>query len=89
MPVNREELRKVVLGWKILQGVEKENKAWDQVHFPRLSKSAKNLLILFGFEGALECMEYIFWYCKRNKLGCTLETIVKMSDLYRESIGGK
>ena len=87
--VSCSELQKVVLGWKILTGVDPNNKEWDKVHFPRLSKSAKNLLILFGLEGALDCMEFVFNYMKSQKLDCTLETIVKRSDLYREKCGGK
>jgi hypothetical protein len=86
--VNREDLRKVVLGWKILTGIDPNDKAWDQVHFPRVAKSAKNLLILFGLDGALDCMEYVFNHMKKNKMDFTIETIVKRSDLYREKIGG-
>lgn len=83
---NREELRQIIKGWKILTGIDPDDKNWDRVHFPRLSKSAKSLLCLFGFDGAIDCMEYVFNHMKKENLDCTLETIVKRSDLYRERI---
>lgn len=84
-------LQKVVKGWKILNGIPtegEESKSWDQVHFSRNAKAAKSLLNLFGYPGAVFCMEFIFDLQAKNKMDCTLETVVKRSDLYREKIGG-
>ena len=83
---NQNELRQIMKGWKILTGIDPNDKAWDKVHFSRLSKSAKNLLNLFGYDGAIDCMEFVFNHMKKINMDCTLETIVKRSDLYREKI---
>lgn len=86
----REEtgIQKIVKGWKLLNGIPTDgppSQAWDKVHFPRHAKGAKSLLTLFGsWEEAVKAMEYVYWGLKEKKLDCTLETIVKHSDKYRE-----
>lgn len=85
------QIQKVVKGWKMLNELPiegPESAEWDKVHFPRHAKSAKSLLGLFGYEGAINCMEHVFWEMKNKKLSCTIETIVKHSDLYREKLAG-
>lgn len=81
------DLQKVVKGWKLLNGVPVvglESSAWDRVQFARCSKAASQLLDLFGYPGAVNAMEYVFDWLKSKKLDCTLETIVKHSDKFRE-----
>lgn len=84
------ELQKIVKGWKLITEIPvkgPESTDWDKVHFARNAKSAKSLLTLFGYEGAVECMAFVYNYMKDKKLDCTLETVVKRSDLYREKMG--
>jgi hypothetical protein len=86
------ELQKVVKGWKFLNGLPTdgpESQAWDRVHFARHAKSAKSLLDLFGYEDAVNCMEYVFSEMSKKKLTCTIETIVKHSDSFREKLAGR
>lgn len=90
-PQKETEIQKIVKGWKILTNIPiegDESKAWDKAHFARNAKSAKFLLDLFGYKDALSCMEFVFDYMKDKKLDCTLETIVKRSDLFREQLAG-
>lgn len=79
----------VVKGWKQLVGVPiegPESAGWDKVHFPRHAKAAKALLDLFGAPGAaLEATRYVYKHLTSQNLTCTLETVVKHSDLYRSS----
>lgn len=91
LPENKKpltDIQKIVMGWKILNSIPTEgedSKAWDKVHFPRCAASAKSLLTLFGsVDSAVEAMEYVYMNLKGKRLDCTLETIVKRSDLYRE-----
>lgn len=81
------DVQKVIKGWKILTNIPTEgpeSKSWDQVHFARNAKSAKLLIDLFGYDAAVRCMEYIFYWMQERKLDCTLETVVKRSDIFRE-----
>lgn len=84
------DIQKVVKGWKILNGIPTEGPEsvdWDKVHFPRHAKSAQSLLTLFrNLDEALNCMEFVFDHLTKKKLSCTIETIVKHSDIYREKL---
>ena len=90
--VDREKILFLIKAWKILNNLPLEGeqaKTWDRIYFPRLVKSAKHLIMLFEFENAVNCMEYVFNHMKRNNLDCTLETIVKRADLYQEQLAGR
>ena len=80
------DVQKVILGWKAIKGIPMDDKGWDKVFFKRYSSAAKDLLELFGLDGAMDCMEYI--HDKMDEIGktCMLETVVKLSDMYREKI---
>lgn len=71
--------QKVVLGFKCMMGIDKNNKNWDLVYFPRFSKPAKELLKLFGndYEKAWECIEDVVRKLENKNLSWTPETIVK------------
>jgi hypothetical protein len=91
-PRKETDLQKIVKGWKMLNDIPiegPESKAWDKVHFARVAKSAQSLLGLFGFEEAINCMEFVFYHFKKIKMDCTIETIVKRSDLFREQLAGR
>jgi len=85
------EVQKVILAWKAIIGVADGDKGWDRVFFRRYSKPAKDLLDLFGLEQAIECMEYLHDELTNNDRTHTLETIVKLSDTFREKLakGGR
>lgn len=89
------DIQMVVKGWKMLTNIPTEgpeSSAWDKVHFARCAKPAKSLMELFGvngWEGAVEAMEYVYMTLTAKKLSCTLETVVKHSDLYREYKAGR
>jgi hypothetical protein len=92
IPVD-ENIKKVIHGWKILNQIPtdgEQGEAWDLVHIPKLKLPASELISLFGdWEKATEAMEYVFMRMKSKKLDCTLNTIVKHSDLYREYKNGQ
>lgn len=86
------DIQLVVKGWKLLNNIPTEgddSKSWDKVYFPRYAKSVKSLLSLFGYEDAVQCMEFVFDHMKKSKLSCTIETVVKHADLYREKLSGR
>ncbi len=83
--VNRDDLMKIVYVFKMCQGVEKEDKGWDRVYFPRFSKPAKELLQLLGdWKAAADCVQEI--YEKYTSLGftVTMETIIKHATEWRK-----
>ena len=86
---NLEDIRRLVNGWRILIGVPDEmSKGWNKVYYPRFSKRVTELLTVFGdWETAFDAMQYIHDYMKRNELDCTLDTVVKRTDLYMEVMG--
>lgn len=88
--IQETDIQRIVKGWKVLNGIPIEgpdSASWDKVHFPRHAKSANALLTLFGSRvEALDCMEHVFGEMQRKKLSATIETIVKHSDLYRETL---
>ena len=89
-PQNKQtEIQKIIQAWKLTKNIPiegTESKAWDQVFFARYSKTAKQLLLLFGYEQAVGCIEFISNYMESRDLDYTFETILKRSDLFREQI---
>lgn len=88
----REEIRELIKAWKVLKEIPiegQESRAWDMVHFARYSKSAKQLILLFGFDEAINCIDYMAHHFDKEGLDYTIETIVKRSDLFREQMGRK
>lgn len=87
-----DDVKRVIHGWKILNQIPTdgpESFSWDSVHIQKLKYPANDLISLFGdWEKATEAMEYVFMNMKSKKLDCTLNTIVKHSDLYREYKNG-
>lgn len=87
---SQSDIARVVNAWKVLKGLPMEGQAsknWNAVHFRRNARSAKQLITLFdGWEGAVDCLQFV--YEKLEDIGCTftMETIVKHSDSYREHI---
>lgn len=81
------DIQKVIEGWKVLTGIDRNDKGWDKVHYPRYAKSAKSLLTLFGsVDRAWECMEHVYNELRSKKLECTIETVVKRSDTFKEQL---
>ena len=84
------DVQKVIQAWKLMKDIPlegQESKAWDQVFFPRYSKTAKSLLLLFGYEDAVRCIEFVCNYMDSKDLDYTFETVLKRSDLFREQMG--
>jgi hypothetical protein len=89
-PKPENDVQRVVKAWKMMTGIPTEGEAsaaWDKVHFPRHAKSASALIELFGSRTeAIYCMEHVYAEMTKKKLTCTIETCVKHSDLYRETL---
>jgi len=88
--ISREDIQKVIRGWKIVSGIQSDDKDWDKVFYPRYTRTAKHLLLLFRNVGeALDCIEYVFNDCKKNRLSCSFETVVKRADTLRYQLDKK
>lgn len=77
----------IVKAWKLHKDLPTDgddSKIWNRNHFKEHACVAKKLFDEFGFEGAVECIEYVSSYMLKNKLSYTIHTINKRSDLYRE-----
>lgn len=72
-------LKKVVCGWKVVTGYEKDDRVWDRANWARTAKSAKVILDFFAddWKSAVNCCEEIRQEMTKNKLTCTIETVVK------------
>ena len=72
-PKTPNNIQKIVLGWKILNGIAKDDTAWDKVNFKANVSHAKNLLALFdGDVGvSLDAMEHV-WETLKEKRGLDL-----------------
>lgn len=80
------EIQMIVEGWKILTGVEKGDKVWDQQFYPRHVPYAKELLNLFSGEvdTVLDCMESVYRRLAEDKgLDLSLAGVVKNSNRFR------
>lgn len=70
-----------------MNGVDRNDKAWDKVHYKPCLSHAKRLLDLFGDDAsaALDCMESVFENLKVNKgLDLSIAGVVKNSDTFRQ-----
>ena len=68
----------LVMNYKLLKGVEYDDRSWDKRHWMRCSKSAKELLEICDiYEVARRCMEDLAESFKNSDLSWTLETITK------------
>lgn len=79
-------LKKVVCGYKILQGFAKDDRIWDRENrnFARAMASAKLLLESFGsWEAVIDCIEDLKREFQAKQLSWTLETIVKHASKYK------
>lgn len=86
IPKKKNNVQQVVEGWKILNGVSADDKAWDKVHFPMNAKFASELLGLFSnsVPDSLDCMESVFDRLRGKGLDLSLKGVVKNSDVYRQ-----
>lgn len=72
------DIQKIVIGFKMIQGYPKDDKAWDKLNFSRCSRSAKALLdFLGGWKLAVDCSQDIYERLTGKGLTVTLETIIK------------
>lgn len=77
---SHEELRRVVIGFKLLQGYAKDDKAWDRAFFARFSRPAKELLAFLGnWKDAVDCMQDVYEKLTGAGMTVTLETVIKHS----------
>lgn len=82
----------IVKAWKILKDLPMEgerSKIWNRNHFAEHARTARKLFDEFGFEGAIECIEFVADYMEKLNLSYTFHTINKRSDLYLEFISKK
>lgn len=72
------DVQKVVTVFKLCQGYEKDDKAWDAMYFGRFAKPAKALLDFLGsWREAGNCVQDVYEKLTAKGLTVTLETIAK------------
>ena len=83
-PIQKKEyaietpIQKIICAYKLMKGFKRDDRAWDKIHFPRATKSAKALLETLGtWEEVAECIEDLGNKFTAKNLDWTLETIVK------------
>ena len=79
------DIQKVVLMWKLLHGIDKDNKGWDKVYFARFSRTAKNILLVFnGDLGAVaDFLDWFVEYFQAKNLDYTFETTMNHVHTYQ------
>lgn len=74
-----DPLGKAVIGWKLVTGNAKDDRAWDKLNWARIAKTAGKLLEFFGGDLTMtvNCMEDTYRYLTAKGLACTIETVAK------------
>lgn len=76
----RDDIRRVVMIYKMASGYEKDDKGWDKIYFGRYMRPAKMLIeFLGGWERAADAVQDIYEKLTSVGLTVTMETIVKHS----------
>lgn len=90
-PKQLTSLQRVVMGFKIRSGAEKDDQAWDKAYWARYSKSGKQLLGLMGGDSdmALDCTDDVCDWLEKKGLSWTPETIVKHAFSWKQGRLGK
>ncbi len=86
-PKELTPIQRVVRAWKIQNGNEPDDAAWDKVHFAANSGHAKRLLELFGgdADAAIDCIEDRWGQIvTKQGLSLSLAGVVKASDVFRQ-----
>ena len=78
-------IQRVILAWKILNGIDIDNKGWDQVYFRRYTKPAKDILLIFNhdLERINNFMSWFIEWCSTRDLDFTFETMLKHVHTYQ------
>lgn len=80
----QENIRYIVLAYKVKSGHEFEDKAWDKLNFARCAKSAKKLFDYFGNRrDAVKCIDDVSTDFEKKGLSWTLETVCKWASDYK------
>jgi hypothetical protein len=83
--IPRNEIQKVVFVFKIATGHDPQDKAWDQVYYPRYMKPAKELIAFLGdWRKAGNCIQDIYEKFTNQGLSCTMETIVRHAATWKK-----
>ncbi len=78
------DIQKVVTVFKLCQGVDQNDKAWDKIYFGRFAKPAKELIVLLGsWRAAGDCIQDVYEKLTGKGLTVTLETVIKHATEWR------
>ena len=71
--------QEVVVAYKVLKGVEIEDRGWDRIYYPRFKRQAEDLLRFFAgdLSTSLKCLAGVSDWAGKKGLDWTLETVVK------------
>jgi len=82
--------QRLVVGFKMLMGVDLEDREWDKIYFPRFSRSAKDMVNLFrgDWEAAYGCSRDLVKGFEAKGLSWTPETLMKHAGQWIVKNGG-
>lgn len=77
--------QQVVAAYKLLTGVDLEDRGWDSLYYPRFKKQAEALLKFFksDVETCCQCMEGIKKWAETKRIDWTLDTCLKRAGDWR------
>ncbi len=87
---SKDPVSALVVYYKVLKGVEYDDRGWDRIHFPRCLRASKSLLeICKDYEQSKRCIDELA--SKFSEIDCSwsLETIVKHAHEWRQRRGKK
>ena len=76
----KQPIQSLVIFYKVLKGIEYDDRLWDKTHFARNMSAAQDLIeICTSYNTAKKCIEMLSTQYDAKDLSWTLETIVKNS----------
>ena len=87
--IRKDPLSLVVMGWKLIGGWKKDDRAWDKTQWARTSKPAMRLLEKFrgDWGAAVDYMDLFAAAYKEKRLSFTIETMDAKFDEWRRDHG--
>lgn len=81
----RDDIRKVILVFKMASGYDKADKSWDTLFFARYTKAAKQLIQFLGsWEKACDCIQETVERFEGLGRSYTMETIITHSASWKK-----
>mgnify|MGYP001581355564 FL=1 len=82
-------LQKCMVGWKLVIGVPKHDREWDDLNWDRTKEPIRDLISFFrgDLKQTIDCMQDVVEYLKSKGLSYSITTIKKFAYQWRENGG--